>query len=140
MRYEFFEHEADQGIRCYGETLAQAFENGALALFEVMCDTSKVEQKKTLQLSASAEDLESLFIEWLNELLSQKDIEGMMFSEFKVNITKKDKEYTLNAEASGEPINIEKHGIKLEVKAATYAGLESGEKDGEKYFQCIVDV
>ncbi|MCD4739829.1 archease [archaeon] len=139
MDYEFFEHEADQGIRCYGETTEKAFENGAKALFEIMCDTTKVEPITQLALSAKAKDLDLLFIEWLNELLSQKDIEMMFFSEFKVTISKNE-EYLLEAIVSGEPMDVEKHGAKLEAKAATYTALKSGEKDGKKFFQCIVDV
>ncbi|HID60274.1 MAG TPA: archease, partial [Hadesarchaea archaeon] len=41
-RFEWVEHPSDIGFRAYGKDLAEAFENAALALFEVMVDTSKV--------------------------------------------------------------------------------------------------
>ena len=35
-KFEFFEVTADVGIRSYGKTLEEAFENAALAMFEVI--------------------------------------------------------------------------------------------------------
>ncbi len=46
MKFEFFEHTADIGIRAWGDSLEEAFENSALAVFEVITDTSKVQEKK----------------------------------------------------------------------------------------------
>lgn len=41
---------------------------------------------------------------------------------------------------SGEPVNLEKHTVKTEVKAATYAGLSYEKKEGRHIVQCILDV
>ena len=45
-RFEWVEHPSDIGFRAYGRDLAEAFENAALAFFEVMVDTSKVEPRE----------------------------------------------------------------------------------------------
>jgi len=140
MDYELFEHEADIGIRGFGDTVEEAFENAAKALFEIMCDTSKVKQSHQVPIKVSAKDMEPLFIEWLNELLAVKDVEEMMFSGFSVKIRKGKEGFSLEGKALGEGIDQAKHSLKLEAKAATYAGLKSGERDGKKFFQCIVDV
>jgi len=50
-RFEWVEHPSDIGFRAYGGGLAEAFENAALALFEVMVDTSKVEQREEVKVS-----------------------------------------------------------------------------------------
>ena len=42
LKFEFFDVTADVGYRAYGETLENAFENSALAMFEVITDTSTV--------------------------------------------------------------------------------------------------
>ena len=42
-RFEFLEHTGDAYIAAYGKTLEEAFENAALATFEVMTDVEKVE-------------------------------------------------------------------------------------------------
>ena len=139
MDYELLDHEADIGIRGYGNTIEEAFENGAKAMFSVMIDLDEVNPEKNVEIKCEAPDLETLFIEWLNELLTKKDIEEMSFSEFKVEINKNDL-YTLKGVASGERFDQKKHKPKIEVKAATYSGLKIGKKDEKIYIQCVVDI
>ena len=139
MEYELLEHEADIGIRGYGNTIEEAFENGAKAMFSVMIDLETVESEKNVEIKCEAPDIEALFVEWLNELLTKKDIEEMSFSRFKVKIYKDDI-YKLEGTASGEKFDQKKHKAKLEVKGATYSGLKIGKKDEKIFIQCIVDV
>jgi len=75
MEYELLEHEADIGIRGYGDTIEEAFENGAKAMFSIMVDLKKVNSQKNVKIKCEAPDIEALFVEWLNELLTKKDIE-----------------------------------------------------------------
>lgn len=136
MVYKYFEHQADIGIIGLGQSLPEAFEEGAKAMFQVMCDIDKVEPKKTIKIKLESNDDESLFIDWLNELLAKKDIEEMMFSSFKVKIKGK----SLTAEVKGEMMNSEKHHLKVEVKAATYSQLRVWREGKDYKAQCVVDV
>ena len=141
MGYEFLEHEADMGIRCTGSTLGEAFEEGGRALFELMVDIDAVKPSQAVEIECEAPGVPELFVEWLNELLSQKDIKEMFFSDFKVSsIEKKNDKYQLAAKAFGEPIDLKRHGVKIEAKGATYAGLKYEEKGGMHTLQCIIDV
>jgi len=139
MDYELLDHEADMGIRGYGNTIEEAFENGAKAMFSIMIDLRRVKPEKNLKIKCEAPGIEALFVEWLNELLTKKDIEEMSFSRFKVKIYK-DSIYKLEGTASGEKFDQKKHKPKIEVKAATYSGLKTGKKDEKIFIQCIVDV
>jgi SHS2 domain-containing protein len=139
MEYELLEHEADIGIRGYGNTIEEAFENGAKAMFSIMIDLETVESEKNVEIKCEAPDIEALFVEWLNELLTKKDIKEMSFSRFKVKIYKDDI-YKLEGTASGEKFDQKKHKAKLEVKGASYSGLKIGKKDEKIFIQCIVDV
>lgn len=138
--FEYFDHEADAGIRGFGKTVEKAFENGAKAMFNLMVDVEKVERKRKIDIRCEADDIEGLFVEWLNELLAQKDIEGMAFSSFKVEKIKRGENYKLNGWCEGEVLDPEKHEVKTEVKAATYSVLKVG-KEGDVFVaQCVVDV
>ena len=57
MKYEYFDVMADVGYKAYGETLDESFENAALALFEVMTDTSKVKCIVERRISIESEDI-----------------------------------------------------------------------------------
>ncbi len=134
--YETFAHEADIGIRGFGDTQEEAFANTALALYSVMVDVTRVEPKESRVLTVSAEDDETLLVEWLNALLALSDIERMVFSRFAVTIAGR----TLTGTAWGERLDRERHAPNVEVKGATYHLLRAG-KEGERYLaQCVVDV
>ena len=136
MAYETFEHTADIGIRGIGKTLEQAFEEGAKAMFSVMYDINSVKPAKELKVKLKAKDREALFVEWLNRLLAEKEISGLIFSKFKVEF-QGDK---LIGSAWGEKFNAKKHKAETEVKAATYSQLKITEEKGKYIAQCIVDV
>lgn len=141
VKYEQFEHQADVGIRGYGKTTEEAFENGAKAMFSVIVSLEKVEPKKEIKIKCEAVNLEELFVEWLNKLLSEAGIENLVFSDFRIKeIKKADSGYKLSGVAKGEELDLEKHEPKVEVKAATYSQLKV-EKIGDQYIvQTIVDV
>lgn len=141
MPYKLLEHEADVGVLGIGDTLERSFEEGAKAMFSVMADIKKIIQKLKVEVQVKAKDESSLFVEWLNELLAKRDIEDMFFSKFKIEkIKKENTNYVLKAKAFGEKIDLNKHKIKLEVKAATYSGLKVEKKNNKYYAQCVVDV
>lgn len=135
--YELFEHEADIGIRGFGETMAAAFENAAAAMFSIMVDIDKIDGRDEVEISCDAPDRETLLVEWLNALLAKADLEGMVFGRFKVEID--ERENKLLGYAYGEPLDQKKHRAKTEVKAATYSNLRVG-KNARWVAQCIVDV
>jgi SHS2 domain-containing protein len=134
--YEYFEHQADVGIIGYGKTLEEAFVEGAKAMFQVMCEIKNVKAVKKIKIEVEGNDKETMFIEWLNDLLAKKDIEDMFFSEFEVKIDGN----KLIGLAKGEKMDLDRHQVKVEVKAATYAQLKVEEVDKGYKVQCVVDV
>jgi len=141
VKYGQFEHKADIGVRGYGKTIEEAFENGAKALFEIMVNLKKIEKKKKVKIKCQAANLEELFVEWLNALLSEAGIKNLIFSDFKINkIEKENSGYALLGVAQGEKFNPTKHEPKIEAKAATYSQLEVGKKGKYYIAQTIIDV
>ena len=136
MNYETFEHEADIGIRGFGNSLEQAFENAAVALYSVMVNVGKIARAEKRVIAVSATDRELLLVEWLNALLALSDIERLVFSKFEVMI----KDTSLTGIAWGEPLDRVRHEAHVEVKGATYHMLSIQEKDGRYRAQCVVDV
>ena len=136
MNYETFEHEADIGIRGFGHSLEESFENSARALYSVMVNIDRIEPKEKRTLSASAPDRELLFVEWLNALLSLSDIERMVFSKFEVKFSG----MSLMGTAWGEALDRKRHETHVEVKGATYHLLKVAEENGCFVSQCVVDV
>ncbi len=136
-RYEHFPHDADVGVRGFGGSPAEAFEQAALALTAAVTDPAKVAPDREVALRCEAPDHELLLVDWLNALVYEMATRGMLFGKFSVRIDGG----ALEGRAWGEPVNAAKHDPAVEVKGATYTGLEvTQEPDGTWLAQCVVDV
>lgn len=119
-RYEPIEHTADIGIRAYGRSLKELFENAAEAMFGEIAELKKVKPVRCVKINLKASSKEELFHLWLSELLYQFNGKGMLFSKFEIeDIT----ERGVKAIACGEKADAARHGLKKEIKAVTYHGL-----------------
>lgn len=114
------EVEADVGFEVWADNLNALFEEAALAMYEVMVDTSKVEPIEVREIGVKSDQLDLLLHEWLSELLFITDVDGLVFSKFEVNIDGSE----LLGRAMGEKIDPSKHSPKTEVKAITYYKLK----------------
>ncbi len=78
--YKTFEHRADIGIEGKGENLEIAFEESSKALFSIMTEIKEIEKKEEKTFNVTAENIETLLIKYLNELLYIKDVSEIFFS------------------------------------------------------------
>ncbi len=131
------EHTADVGIRAYGAGLGEVFRNCALGMMSLMLDLEKVRREKRIRIEAEAGDREALLVAWLSEVLFHVEAEGFAFGWF-TEVELSDEKAA--AWGWGEPLDPARHGLKLEVKAPTYHGLELREDGGMWVAQVIFDV
>jgi len=141
MSYEYLDHQADLGIRGIGATLQEALSEGAQAMLAAMADVEKIARKRQFVQHCAAPDIPSLFVEWLNELLYQREVNDLLFASARViRLEQGDQGWTLEGIALGEPLDAARHEIYTEIKAATYFGLDY-RVEGDRYvIQCVVDV
>ena len=120
-KFEFLEHTAYVYIRAHGKTLEEAYENAALAMFEVMTDSDKIAQMQEETLEVEAEDQYALLYNWLEALLVKFETENMLFSKFQItNWEETDENFKIKANVFGEKFDSQKHPQRVAVKAATY--------------------
>ena len=134
--WEHYEHEADIGVRGFGATKTEAFEQTALALTAVVADPAVVAPRERVQIRCEAPDDELLLAEWLNRLVYEMATRRMLFSKFNVSI----ESARLSAEAWGEPVDVARHHPAVEVKGATYTTLRVAPHADGWVAQTVVDV
>jgi SHS2 domain-containing protein len=135
-RWEHFEHGADIGVRGYGASVAEAFEQAALALTAVIADPATVRPLERVEFACEAPDNELLLAEWLNALVYEMATRRMLFSRFAVRLASDG----LTAEAWGEPVDVARHHPAVEVKGATYTMLRVAPEGAGWVAQTVVDV
>lgn len=135
--WEHFAHGADIGVRGRAATAAQAFEQAALALTAVVTPPALVNHRTTVSITCRAPDLDLLLYEWLNSLVFHMATQHLLFSGFAVHIA----DGVLEAEARGEPVDVQRHAPVVEVKGATLTELAVRQDgDGRWRAQCVLDV
>ena len=138
--YEYLEHTADAKFRAYGTTLEEAFQNAAVAMFDVMIDTGTILDEVSEKIELTSADLDGLVVDWLSELLYLFEVERVVFGKFKIDgITEKDGNYSLSAIAYGESLDLSRHKFDTEVKAVTYNSLKVEETMDGWVVQVVVD-
>ena len=140
--HETLEHTADMGLRGWGGTPAEAFEETALAMLELIMDRKGVRARDEFTLSIGGTDLTGLLVEFLNELLSLSDIEDSAFVSVRIErLEGEGGEWDLDAVIGGVPRERFAGQLQAEVKAATWYGA-SVERDDEGRWVagCVVDL
>jgi SHS2 domain-containing protein len=136
LGWELFPHDADVGVRGFGPTAEQAFEQAALALTATVTNTEVVPSTEAA-VSCDAPDLELLFVEWLNAIIYEMAVRNMLFGKFSVHIAGTHLDGTL----WGEAVDVVRHAPACEPKGATYTALRVAQgADGIWSAGCIVDV
>lgn len=137
LSFEVLDHTADVGIKSYGNTLKEAFENAAVGMFSLITDLSLVKTELSGEISVEAGDRESLLVEWLNEIIYSFEVEYKVYKRFE--IVEWDGEYRLRAVVYGEPLDLGRHQINTQIKACSYHMLKI-EHSGLWSTQVIFDV
>ncbi|WP_018864788.1 MULTISPECIES: archease [Thioalkalivibrio] len=136
-RWEHFPHVADMGVRGFGSTLDEAFAAAAHAMTAVITDPDAVRPEIRVEIHAQAADPEILLYDFLNGLVYEMAVNGLLFSRFRVR-SEGDR---LLAEAWGEKTDVARHQPCVEVKGATFTQLDvRREDDGRWLAQCVLDI
>jgi len=131
---------ADVAFEAYGSTETEMFENAAFAVEETMVNTSAVKQTVRKNMRFESDELEKLLFDFLSELVYFKDAEALLFSSFKVRLTKEGKKLVLDADVSGEPIDHVRHDLRNDIKAITWHMFKIEQLDKGWKCRIIVDV
>jgi SHS2 domain-containing protein len=151
-RYRLLDHTSDLRIEIFGRGKEGLFISAGEALTDLLVGIEKVgigegskDEVCRYEVIAEGDALEELLVDWLRELLYIFTARGKLFSTFDIEELTENR---IRAFCSGEEFDIEKQGIKTEIKAVTYHGLQikvggaeadvDGENGLEKYTAKII--
>ncbi|MBI5195104.1 MAG: archease [Nitrospirae bacterium] len=135
-RYETLDIFGDVGLRVFGNTLNELFENAALGMSGLITDTEQIRETEKKQIAVEADNYESLFVRWLNELVFLFDTHGFIGKQFSVSLNGN----AVEAEVSGGYFDPEIHEQRLLIKAATYHRLFLKKNDSGWLAEVIFDI
>ena len=143
MPYKYLEGltSADIAFEATGKTAKEMFEFAGVAVLGTMVrDPKKIKPKEKRTIEKTAPNISKLLFDFLDELIFLKDAEQMFFSEFKVEVSGKEGDYSLKVEAKGEKIDPKRHDIVIDAKAVTMHKFEVKKTAKGWRAQVIIDV
>ncbi len=141
MPCEYLDHEADIGLEATGASLEEALRDGVRGLLALLVDPETVEPRQAVPVQATASDPGSLFVALLNAVLAAVDLHGMFFRDFELtHLEQVDDHWVVEGTLWGEPIDLNRHAVEIEVKAATYGGLLAEENEAGWRLRCVLDL
>ncbi|KAK7790910.1 hypothetical protein R5R35_000920 [Gryllus longicercus] len=139
-KYEYLDHTADVQLHAWGDTLAEAFEQCAMAMFGYMTEIDSVEMLETQEIEAEGHDMLSLLFHFLDEFLFLFCAEPFFIAR-KVKILEFNREeFKIRAQGFGEEFQLGKHPQGSEVKAITYSNMQYHEHEGKAEVFVIIDI
>jgi SHS2 domain-containing protein len=134
---EFIEHTADIGIRIVSNSINELFEKSGYGMFKIICENlDEVECKEVISGEIFANDLNELLYLFLEKLIYEFDVKGIILKCFEVEIF----ENHLKYKAMGEFYNPKKHKIGTGIKSPTYHKMEIKQNNNKFETLIIFDI
>jgi len=138
MSYKYLEHSTDAFIEVKAKTLEEAFSVAGKSVVETIIDLKNIQETEEKNINVKGRNLLNLLYNWLEEIVTITITDGFAIRNFSVNI-KKNKEYQIISNISGEKLDIKKHNFKVEIKSPTFHLMEIKEND-EVTMQYLLDL
>ncbi len=139
--FRFLEHVTDAFVEAWGETLAEAFSQAGLALFDTMLDVKSVQTRTNLEVQPNGHDEKELLYNYLEELLLLFEVKQLALGSFTVSsITPSKAGVRLKGKVAGELYDRARHNGKVEVKGITYHLMEIEKYPGKVTVRFLLDL
>ena len=141
MAYRFTSHTADVAVELRAGFREALFADALVAFTDTVTDPERVAPEEEHDLTAEAEDLPGLMVEWLGELVYRFDVDGLLFREAEVRIDEAPGgRFRLAARARGEPYHPDRHPLEVQVKGVTYHELRVEKEDAGWTGRVVFDI
>ncbi|MFD1635030.1 archease [Haloplanus ruber] len=136
MSFELRPHTADVAVASRGGTLGEAFAAAADGLAAAMCDEIP-ETGERFSLTVRAEGREALLFDYLDRLIYERDVRGVLPVDNEATVREADGEWTVEASARGVPLGAI---AARDVKAVTYSEMRVERVDDGWETYVVLDV
>lgn len=126
MSFELRDHTADVAVEATGPTLDATVAAVADGLAAAMCDEIPATGGDRFSLSVRAESREALLFDYLDELIYERDVRGVLPVDNEATVRGAGDEWTVEASARGVPLSAVD---AREVKAVTYSEMDLRETE-----------
>ena len=136
--FRFLDHPSEAYIEIEAQTVDDVFRDAATAVFELMTDTSALQQEQEFSIELESPGRRLLFIDWLNRLILIHELEHVFLCHFDVAVSETTTA-KLTAIVHGEKIK-ENQERRTQAKSVTYGQFEWREDERGHLVRFLVDI
>ena len=130
MPYTLLDHATDALVEVSADTVDGALEDAAYAAVDIMLERERVDTEETRRISVASDSMHDMLYGWLEEIIYQTITEGFAVSRVRASYGHAAGRHTVSALLEGEPLDIEHHRFKVEIKAPTYHEMRITQNGG----------
>jgi len=136
MAFELRDHTADVAVEATAGSLGGVFGAVADGMAAAMCDEIP-DAGERRELAATAENLEALLFDYLDELIYERDVEGVLPVDNRATVSPADRGWRVAASYRGVPLAAVS---ARDLKAVTYAEMDLSETADGWHAYVVFDV
>ena len=136
MAFELRDHTADVAVEATAGSLGGVFGAVADGMAAAMCDEIP-DAGNRRELAATAENLEALLFDYLDELIYERDVEGVLPVDNRATVSPADRGWRVAASYRGVPLAAVS---ARDLKAVTYAEMDLSETAHGWHAYVVFDV
>jgi len=136
-RFELRDHTADIILFVSADSLPLLFATAAEGFYAAIGEITGRPDETPVKLSFAAPDLESLMVDFLDELLYRFDVDGAVLTRFTFDCLN---DTILKATAASRPLDRDWSTLNREVKAITYHDLRVQKLNGRYEVEIVLDI
>lgn len=137
MSYALRNHTADVAVEATGDTLGETMAAVADGMAAAMCESVPRDAGERFAISETAESREALLFEYLDRLIVERDVRGVLPVDNRAVVETEDDTYTIAASARGVPFD---EIAARDLKAVTYSEMSIEPTEGGWHAYVVFDV
>jgi len=136
MSYELRDHTADVAVEATGPDLDATFAAVADGMAAAMCEAVPAGGDR-FDLAATAGNREALLFDYLDELIYERDVRGVIPVDSEATVSENDGTWAVTASARGVPLD---RVSARDLKAVTYSEMDLSETADGWHAYVVFDV
>jgi SHS2 domain-containing protein len=136
-QFEILDISGDVGIRAYGTSMSEAYENAGTGMYSLITDISNVDERENVEFELSGDSPEGVLAAYLNELIFRFDTHGFIGRRVEVPEISGS---SIRVIVHGEEFDPDRHERRLLIKAATYHNIKVKQADSVWEVEVVFDI
>lgn len=138
--YRLLEHATDAIVEVEAESAGEAFADAGRAVRDITLDAGLVEPSSELAVSAEGHDWRHLLFDWLEAVTLVLITDGFAVSSVDARLASPPPRGRVEGIVRGEPLDVARHGFKVEIKAPTFHEMEVDVGEGRVKMRFLLDL